>query len=62
VPHQARVLSSIATVDLHDELIRRRRGDDNRISIECHRERRRNLKQDFESLVPAREAPTAHAM
>jgi hypothetical protein len=54
---------SIATADLHDELIRHRRGEYSRITIERHRERLRNiegrnLKQDFESLAPAREAPT----
>jgi hypothetical protein len=57
VPHQARVLPSIAMADLHDELIHHRRGEDSRITIEHHRERRnikgRNLEQDFESLVPA---------
>jgi hypothetical protein len=57
VPHQARVLPSIAMADLHDELIHHRRGEDSHITIEHHRERRnikgRNLEQDFESLVPA---------
>jgi hypothetical protein len=52
--------------DLHDELIHHHRGEDSRITIEHHRERRnikgRNLEQDFESLVPAREAPTACVM
>jgi hypothetical protein len=62
VPHQARVLPSIATVDLHDELIHRRWGEDSRITIERHRERRRNLERDFESLAPAREAPAVRAM
>jgi hypothetical protein len=67
VPHQARVLPSIATAHLHDELIRRRRGEDSCITIERHCERRRNiegrnLERDFESLAPAREAPTSRAM
>jgi hypothetical protein len=67
VPHQARVLLSIATADLRDELIRRCQGEDSRITIERHRERHRNvegcnLERDFESLVPAQEAPAARAM
>jgi hypothetical protein len=62
VPHQVRVLLSIATTDLHDELIRRGRGEDSRITIECHCERCHNIEQNFESLVLAREAPTARAM
>jgi hypothetical protein len=67
VPHQARVLPSIATADLHNELIRRRRSEDSRITIEHHRERRRivegrNIERDFESLALAREAPAACAM
>jgi hypothetical protein len=58
---------SIATTDLHDELIRHRRGEYSHITIERHRERLRNiegrnLKQDFESLAPAREAPTVHVV
>jgi hypothetical protein len=58
VPHQARVLSSIATASLRDELIHRRQGEDSRITIERHRERRRNIEgrnveRDFESLAPA---------
>jgi hypothetical protein len=61
VPHQARVLSSIGTAGLHDELIRRRRGEDSCITIVHHRERCHNLERDFESLVPAREAPAARA-
>jgi hypothetical protein len=61
------VLLSIATSDLHNELIHHRRGADSRITIERHRERRRNIKgrnleRDFESLAPAREASTACAM
>jgi hypothetical protein len=44
--------------DLHDELIHRHRGEDSRITIERHCERRRsvegrNLKRDFEFLAPA---------
>jgi hypothetical protein len=53
--------------DLHDELIYRRRGEDIRITIERHHERRhniegRNLEQDFKSLAPAREAPVTCVM
>jgi hypothetical protein len=53
--------------DLRDELIHDRRGEDSRITIERHCERHRtikdrNLERDFESLAPAREAPTARAM
>jgi hypothetical protein len=60
MPHQARVLPSIMTADLRDELIHCRRGEDSRITIERHRERRcnvesRNLERDFESLAPAHE-------
>jgi hypothetical protein len=49
------VLLSIATTDLRDESIRRRRGKDSRITIERHRERRRNiegrnLERDFNVL------------
>jgi hypothetical protein len=67
VPHQARVLPSIVTVDLRDELIRHCRGEDSRITIERHRKRHRNvegcnLERDFESLAPAREAPATCAM
>jgi hypothetical protein len=67
VPHQAHVLPSIAMTDLRDELIRRCRGEDSRITIERYRERRRNiegrnLERDFESLTPAREVPAARAM
>jgi hypothetical protein len=67
VPHQVRVLSSIAMADLRDELIRCRRGEDSHITIECHRERSRNIKgcnleRDFESLALAQEAPTARAI
>jgi hypothetical protein len=67
VPHQARVLPSIETGDLHDELIRRRQGKYSHITIEHHRERclnieGHNLERDFESLAPAQEAPTAHDM
>jgi hypothetical protein len=67
MPHQARVLPSITTVDLRDKLIRRHRGEDSRITIERHHERQhnvegRNLERDFESLALAREAPAAHAM
>jgi hypothetical protein len=52
VPHQACVLSNIATVDLRDELIHRRRGEDSRITIEHQHERPynikgRNLERDF---------------
>jgi hypothetical protein len=55
------------TIDLCDELILRRRGEDSCITIECHRERRRNIEgrnieRDFESLASAREAPMARAM
>jgi hypothetical protein len=67
VPHQACVLLSIVMDDLRDELIHHHRGEDSRITIEHHRERRRNiegrnLERDFESLAPAREAPATHAM
>jgi hypothetical protein len=67
VPHQARVLPSIVTTDLHNELIRRRRGEDSRITIEHHRERHRNIegsknKRYFESLALARKASAARAM
>jgi hypothetical protein len=53
--------SSIITTDLYDELIRCHRGEDSRITIERHRERRRNiegrnLERDFKYLAPAREA------
>jgi hypothetical protein len=66
-PHQARVLPSITTANLHDELIRHCRGEDSRITIECHHERRRNiedhnLERDFQSLAPIGEAPAARAM
>jgi hypothetical protein len=49
--------------DLHDKLICRHGGENSRITIEHHRERHcnskgRNLESDFESLAPAREAPT----
>jgi hypothetical protein len=67
VPHQARILPTSTATNLHDELIRRRRGNDSRITIERHHERHRNiedcnLKRDFESLTLAREAPAARAM
>jgi hypothetical protein len=67
VPPQTRVLPSIATTDLRDELIRRCRGEDSRITIEHHRKRHRNiegrnLERDFESLAPAREASAACVM
>jgi hypothetical protein len=35
--------------DLHDELIRRRKGEDSHITIECHRERRRNIDVVFKT-------------
>jgi hypothetical protein len=44
VPHQARVLPSIATADPCDEFIRHRWGKDSRITIERHHERHRNVK------------------
>jgi hypothetical protein len=44
VPHQMRVLPSITMVDLRDELICRRRGEDSRITIERHRERHRERR------------------
>jgi hypothetical protein len=52
VPHQAHVLPSIVMADLCDELICHHRGEDSRITIERHRERRsniegRNLERDF---------------
>jgi hypothetical protein len=67
VPHQARILSIIATTDLRDEHIRRRWGEDCRITIEHHRKRRhniegRNLERDFKCLAPAQETPVARAM
>jgi hypothetical protein len=58
-PSAACVPLSIATVDLHDDLIHRRDGgEDSCITIEGHRERHRNiegrnLERDFESLAPA---------
>jgi hypothetical protein len=66
-PPQPRVPLSIATVDLRDELIRHRGGEDSHITIERHHERRhniegRNLERDFEYLAPAREAPVARVM
>jgi hypothetical protein len=72
-PPATRVLPNITMADLRDELMRRRRGgeggrgEDSCITIECHRERHRNIKgrnleRDFESLAPAREAPAAHVM
>jgi hypothetical protein len=67
MPHQAHVLPSIVMADLRDELIRHHKGEDNHITIERHRERRRNiegrnLERDFESLAPAREAPATRVM
>jgi hypothetical protein len=67
VLHQSRVLPSIVTGDLRDELICRRRGEDSHTTIECHRERRHNiegriLERDFESLGPAPEAPATRAI
>jgi hypothetical protein len=55
------------TTDLRDELIRRCRGEDSRVTIEHHCERCRNIKgrnleRDFESLAPAREALAARVM
>jgi hypothetical protein len=55
------------TVDLRDELIHRRRGEDSHITIERHHERHRNiegrnLERDFESLALAREALETRAM
>jgi hypothetical protein len=66
-PPSPHVLPSIATADLHDKLIRCCKGEDSRITIEPHRERRhniegRNLERDFESLAPAREVPTVDVM
>jgi hypothetical protein len=51
---------SIVTTDLRDKLIRHHWGENSHITIECHRERRRNIEgrnheRDFESLAPARE-------
>jgi hypothetical protein len=53
--------------DLRDELIRCHWSENSRITIERHRERRRNiegrnLERDFESIAPAREALAAPAM
>jgi hypothetical protein len=67
VPHQARVLLSIVTADLGDELICHCRGEDSRITIEYHYERHHdieghNLERDFEYLALAREATVARAM
>jgi hypothetical protein len=67
VPHQVRVLSSIAMADLRDELIRCRQAEDSHITIECHRERSCNIKgcnleRDFESLALAQEAPATRVM
>jgi hypothetical protein len=67
MPHQAHVLPSIAMVDLYDELIRRHRGEDSRVTFEHHRERHCNvegcnLERDFESLASTREALAACAM
>jgi hypothetical protein len=52
------VLPSIVMADLRDELICRRKGEDSRITIECHHERHRNIEgrnheRDFESLAPS---------
>jgi hypothetical protein len=44
-PHM--LVVSLATTDLRAELEPRRSGEDNRITIELHRERRRNLDDDF---------------
>jgi hypothetical protein len=57
---------SITIADLRAELNHRHDGEDNRITIECQCERRRNvdgrnLERDFDSLM-AREAPVAHAV
>jgi hypothetical protein len=62
-----RALPSIPTTDLRNELIHRCRGEDSHITIECHRERcrnieGRNLERDFESLALTREAPAVRAM
>jgi hypothetical protein len=58
VPAAPRVpMASVATADLRAELKRRRKGEDNHITIKCRCERRRNLegrnlKKVFGSLVP----------
>jgi hypothetical protein len=67
MPHQLRMLLSIATTDLHDELIHRCWGEDSQITIECHRERHCNIEgcnldRDFESLAPTQEVPAARVV
>jgi hypothetical protein len=42
--------ASLATTDLWAELERRRKGEDGRITIECRRERHRNLVRDFDAV------------
>jgi hypothetical protein len=61
------LMASVAMADLRTELNRHREGEDGCIPIERQRERHhnlegRNLKKDFNPLVPAQEAPIAHAM
>jgi hypothetical protein len=60
------LIGSIATANLTDELNHHREGEDNLITIECQRERHgnlegRNLKWDFGSLAPTKEAPVPRA-
>jgi hypothetical protein len=52
--------ASIATANLWAGLNHCRDGEDSRITIERQRERCRNIEGEFDSLVLAREVPTAH--
>jgi hypothetical protein len=52
--------ASIAMTDLWAELERHRLGEDGRITIECHRERRRNIEGDYGTSVAAPVACATH--
>jgi hypothetical protein len=54
-------VASTATADLRAELKRYRAGVDDCITIESQCERRRNLKGDYDSRAPVREASAARA-
>jgi hypothetical protein len=59
-------MESYMTADLRDEINRRRGGEDNHTTIECHRERHRNiegrnLEKDFNSHALVHGGPVAHA-
>jgi hypothetical protein len=58
VPHVPTI--SIATADLWAKLESHRLGEDGRVSIECNRERRRNLEGDYPTPVAAPIARAAH--